>query len=99
MNIVADNQSLRVTGLDRLAASNCAEFKELIKRQLSADCRYVVLDCTTVRFIDSDGLGTLISIHKQLALHDGKVRLHEPSRVVRQLLNLLHLDEVFEIIP
>lgn len=99
MNLVADNESLRVTGLDRLGASNCSEFKELVKRHMPAGCRLVELDCTTVRFIDSDGLGTLIGIHKQLAANAGTVRLHQPSPVVRQLLRLIHLDEVFEITP
>ena len=52
-----------------------------------------------IRFIDSDGFGALISVHKSLAARAGKVRLREPLPVVRQLLRLLHFDEIFEITP
>jgi anti-anti-sigma regulatory factor len=41
----------------------------------------------------------LVGIHKRLAANDGKVRLHQPSPAVRQLLRLLHLDEIFEVTP
>ncbi|MEI7535024.1 MAG: STAS domain-containing protein [Verrucomicrobiae bacterium] len=99
MNFVADHESLHATGLDRLSASNSAEFKQQVLLRMSATCRLVELDCSTVRFIDSDGLGTLVGIHKRLAVNDGKVRLHQPSPTVRQLLRLLHLDEIFEVTP
>jgi anti-sigma B factor antagonist len=99
MNVVADNDTLRVTGLDRLGASNCAEFKQVIKLHLSEASRVVELDCAPIRFIDSDGLGSLISVHKWLAPHAGKVRLMQPLPVVRQLLKLLHFDEIFEVTP
>lgn len=99
MNFVTDHESLHATGLDRLSASNSAEFKQQVLLRMSATCRLVELDCSTVRFIDSDGLGTLVGIHKRLAANDGKVRLHQPSPTVRQLLRLLHLDEIFEVTP
>ena len=100
MNLLAASDgSLRVTGLDRLSASNCAEFKEMIKPRLADDCRLVELDCASLRFIDSDGLGTLINIHKRLAQREGKLRLCQPSPMVRQLLRMLHFDELFELTP
>ena len=99
MNFVVDNESLRVTGLDRLGASNSAEFKQQVLLRLPAKCRLVELDCSTMRYIDSDGLGTLVGIHKRLAANEGKMRLHLPSPTLRQLLRLLHLDEIFEVTP
>lgn len=100
MNLVADsNGTLRVTGLERLSAANCADFKQLLQLRLTENIRVVELDCTGLRFIDSDGLGTLITIHKHLAARAGAVRLHQPLPVVRQLLRLLRFDEIFEITP
>ena len=52
-----------------------------------------------VDYIDSGGLGTLITIHKWLVARAGQVRLHAPLPVVRQLLRLLHFDKIFEITP
>jgi anti-sigma B factor antagonist len=99
MNIVVDHDRMRVTGLDRLGASNCTEFKQMLKLHLNESCQLVEVDCALIRFIDSDGLGALISIHKWLAPRAGKLRLREPLPVVRQLLRLLHFDEIFEITP
>ena len=100
MNLVADSDgTLRVTGLDRLSASNCGEFKQLVLLRLAENVRVVELECAHLRFIDSDGLGTLITIHKRLVTCSGRVRLKQPLPVVRQLLRLLRFDEIFEIIP
>ncbi len=100
MNVVTTSDgSLRITGLDHLGAGNCAEFKELVKPRLNGECRLVELDCSAIRFIDSDGMGTLVSLNKRLALQDGKLRLSQLTPVVRQLLRLLHFDELFELTP
>jgi anti-sigma B factor antagonist len=100
MNVVADSDgTLCVTGLDRLSASNCGDFRQLVQFRLAENILVVELDCTNLRFIDSDGLGTLIIIHKRLAPRAGRVRLHQPLPVVRQLLRLLRFDEIFEITP
>lgn len=100
MNLFAASAgTLQVTGLDRLGASNCDEFKRLVQPHLTENIRVVELDCTHLRFIDSDGLGTLITIHKRLAGGAGRVRLRQPTPAVLSLLRLMRLDEVFEITP
>ena len=99
MNFVADHDVLHVTGLDCLSAMNCADFKQQLQPHLTGHCRIVELDCSTIRFIDSDGLGVLINLHRQLAAQSGGVRMLQPSPMVRHLLGLLHLDNVFEVIP
>ena len=99
MHILVDNERVRVTGLDGLGAGNCAEFKQRIKPLMTDACRVVEIDCGLIRFLDSDGLGALICIHKWLAPHNGKVRLGQTSSVVRQLLGRLRLDEIIELTP
>ena len=99
MNILVDNEYVRVTGLDGLGAGNCAEFKQRIKPLMTDACRVVEIDCAPIRFLDSDGLGALICIYKWIAPHNGKVRLGQPSPLVRQLLGRLRLDEIFELAP
>ncbi len=99
MNILVDNEYVRVTELERLSAGNGAEFKQLIKPHLTDACRVVEIDCATIRFLDSDGLGALICIHKWIAPQGGRVRLRQPLPLVRQLLERLHLDKIFEFAP
>ena len=90
---------MRVTGLDRLGASNCTEFKQMLKLHLNESCQLVEVDCALIRFIDSDGMGTLVCLHKQLTWQDGIIRLSQPTPMVRQLLRLMHFDELFELTP
>jgi len=95
----ASDGSLRATGLDRLRAGDCAEFKELVQPCLSTSCRLMELDCSTVRFMDSDGVGTFVNLHKRLSQQDGELCLSERSPIVRPLFRMLHLDELFELTP
>ncbi len=88
---------LRVTGLDRLTSTNCTYFKEMVKVKLTDQHRVVELDCSTIDFIDSDGIGALVSARKLVALRQGIVRLVGVSPMVWQLCELLKLREIFEI--
>jgi anti-anti-sigma factor len=58
----------------------------------------VELDLSKVRFLDSNGISALISIHKTMCKRGGKLRLLKPTPAVSQILHLLSLNEVFEII-
>ena len=98
MTITIENNKLLVLGLDRLSAANGDEFKELLRSQLPEACTVVEIDCSTICFVDSTGLGALIAVHKWLSPRGGKVRLMQPLPVVRQLLRLLLPDQIFEII-
>jgi len=49
-------------------------------------------------FLDSSGLGTLISLHKTLRARNGTVRLLKPAPNVQQILELTRLHRVFEIV-
>ena len=100
MNLAATSDgTLQVTGLDRLSASNCQDFKQQVQPHLAPNVRVIEIDCTSLRFVDSDGLGTLIAIHKRLTAHAGHLRLRQPLPVVRQVLQMLRFDEIFEITP
>ncbi|MEI6074094.1 MAG: STAS domain-containing protein [Verrucomicrobiota bacterium] len=100
MNLVADSGGvLRVTGLDHLGAANCGEFKQQVVSTLTDTIRVVELDCGALRYIDSDGFGSLINLHKRLGADFGCVRLLQPSPALRELLRLLRFNEIFELTP
>ena len=100
MNLTDDNDgNLKISGLERLSAANCEDFKQLVRLRLTEATRIVELDCSSLRFVDREGLGALIVAHKRLASRSGRVRLLHPLPVLRQLLQLLRVEEIFEIIP
>ena len=50
------------------------------------------------RFIDSSGLGVLLSLNKTLRTQGGILKLLNPSNAVAQLIELTRLHRVFEIV-
>ena len=81
---------------DNLDASNVREFREAMQ-SLMQDRAQVVLDMAGVKFVDSSGLGALISCLRQTNGRKGDFRLCEMSRTVRALFELMRMHRVFNI--
>ena len=56
-----------------------------------------LIDLSQVDYIDSTGLGMLISVRKQAMLSGGSVRLKGLNGLVKELFELTRLTKVFEI--
>ena len=93
-----DPQTLEISGLVELAAANAAQVRDTIRAALTPSHIRLDLDLSGVRFLDSSGLGALISLHKTLRSQNGAVRLVKPASNVRQILELTRLHRVFEIV-
>jgi anti-sigma B factor antagonist len=81
---------------DNLDASNVREFRDAVQ-SLMQDRSRVVLDMAGVKFVDSSGLGALISCLRQQNGRKGDFRLCEMSRTVRALFELMRMHRVFNI--
>ena len=92
-----DAQTTVVTGLQELVAANAAQVRDEIRAALPATTVNLDLDLSALTFLDSSGLGTLISLHKTLRSRNGTVRLLKPAPNVQQILELTRLHRVFEI--
>jgi anti-anti-sigma factor len=90
--------TLYITDLTDLGAANAALFKEVVHACLEEKHRRVDADFSTVRFVDSVGLGALLSIHRRLCERQSQLRLINPSDSVSRFLKMLHMDQVFEIV-
>jgi len=55
----------------------------------------LVIDMEGVTFVDSSGLGSVVSALKQLRTSKGDLRLAAPNQQVRVVLELTTLDRVF----
>lgn len=99
MELSVDIQNgVAVVGLfvDELDASNTAEFKEKMAPVL-AEHRAVVIDLSEVHFIDSSGLGAMLSCLRQLTEKGGDMALCGLSRSVRAAFELVRLHRVLDI--
>lgn len=81
-----------------LDASNVHEFRDALQ-VLVRDRTKVVLDLAGVKFIDSSGLGALISCLRQVNGRKGDLRLCSMSTNVRALFELMRMHRVFNIHP
>lgn len=93
-----DPQTLEVTGLKELGGAVAGTVRDKIKAALTDHHSTLDIDLSEARFIDSSGLGALISLHKTMCGRQGQVRLVNPSPTCRQLLELTRLHRTFEIV-
>lgn len=80
----------------RLDARAANDFKKLIQSLIGQGHRNLLLDLKNVQFIDSSGLGALVSCLKALG-KDGDMQLCSINPPVESLLKLTRLDRIFTV--
>lgn len=73
------------------------EFKSRVADLINRGHLFFLLDLSQVDFIDSSGLGAMISILKTLRLHNGDLVLCDLKPTVLNLLQLTRMHNVFII--
>jgi len=93
-----DGVAVAAVPVDELDASNAGEFKRDMGPVLKSNPR-LVLDLSKLRFVDSSGLGTMLSCLRQLSAQGGDLKLCAMSKQVRALFELVRMHRIFEIYP
>lgn len=92
-----DNRYLTtIEGTDRLNASIAAVVKDELSEQLVNSGYNLTLSLQNIRFIDSTGIGVLISALKAARENKGSFVLQNVNKDVYSLLTLMKLDKVFD---
>ena len=81
---------------DNLDASNVRDFRESVQGVMKNQTK-VVLDMSKIKFVDSSGLGALISCLRDTNSRKGDFRLSAMSRSVLALFELRRMHRVFSI--
>jgi anti-anti-sigma factor len=63
------------------------------------DVQHVVLDLAKVTFMDSTGLGVIVTEHKRLQHSKGSLTIFSPPSSVRRLFEITGLDDVLDVVP
>lgn len=84
---------------ERLDAHNSAEVKIEIKRLFDEGHKNILVEMKDIRFIDSSGLGALVSGFKNATTHQGSLKLSSLQPQVKSMFELTRLHRVFEIFP
>lgn len=81
----------------QLVVANRQEFKQAILDGLEQGARLVVVDFTRSPYIDSSGLGALVSLSRRLRDAGGDLRLVGLNDDLRSLFELTRLDQLFPL--
>lgn len=81
-----------------LDATVSTEFKGRIVDLIVQDNKLFLLDLSNVEFLDSSGLGALISTLKNITLQNGKIVLLGLQKPVVSLFNITRMTNVFKIV-
>lgn len=82
---------------ERLDAHNSDELKAEMNRLFESGTKDLLVDLKEVRFIDSSGLGVLVSGFKNASTHQGSIKLCSLQTQVKSMFELTRLHRVFDI--
>ena len=85
---------VNVPRLDILTASG---FKQQCEDLWQPGIALISVNLLAVQFIDSSGVGALLSLYKRLPAPNPSVKLHCVQPAVQAVIELLRLHRVFEI--
>ena len=80
----------------RLDASIAPEFKKQMEEIIQQGQRQIILDISSISFMDSSSLGAMVGILKAMG-NQGKLVINGASGVVLELFRLTRMDRVFNL--
>jgi len=90
-----DIQTIKVNEA-RIDAAVAIQFKDSVRAANDANAKRVVLDLSSVAFIDSSGLGAIVAAMKQMDAEQ-KLDLAGLTPAVDKVFRLTRMDTVFDI--
>ena len=91
------NDVLVVDVEGQLIVGNRQELKQKVLEELENGERKFIIDFEKTGYIDSSGLGVLVSLSKKIREQGGELRLANLNEDLRTLFELTKLDTLFQI--
>ena len=89
-----DGKAIVIECPERLDVSAAEDFRKGMTEIVQKGCHMLVLDLGNTTFMDSSGLGAIVSRIATTRSNRGDIRLACPSEFVLKLLDITHLDKV-----
>lgn len=80
-----------------LDSTQAIKFREEVNQLVAGGAQIVLVDLKDVTFVDSSGLGALVSALKVVRSAGGKLCICSINEQVRMLFELTSMDRVFEV--
>ncbi len=95
-NISGEQATLNLEG--KITFENSGELRNRVKAILSElSLKHLTFNLAGVRFVDSSGLGLLVSIKNTMVKRNGSFTINDTTETVRNIMNQTGLDKYFEI--
>lgn len=86
-----------VAVIGQLVVGNRQEFKQSVLDEVERGARRILVDFSETGYVDSSGLGALVSLNKRLREAGGELRLAALNEDMRTLFELTRLDTLFRL--
>ena len=100
-----DIRCLEQNGVAQLALTgkmdlvNAVEVKEKVKALLGQNRTTIHIDMGGVDFINSSGLGAMVSMLKEIRMRQGRLTVSNLAPYIVEIFDITQLSHVFEIYP
>jgi anti-sigma B factor antagonist len=100
MKILQIDGTLNASMIEQLGAAEADLFQEEIEAAMSPELKAIEIDFSDTSFVDSHGLGALLTVHRTACSRHGDVplRVVNPKPSVQQILELTRMHRVFQIV-
>lgn len=87
---------LALISSESLVADNTKDFKREISPLLESNAK-IVLDMSQLQFVDSSGIGAILSCMKHLSVSGGELKLCSVTKQVRSIFEMVRLHWVVDM--
>ncbi len=94
-----DSEVLVVKADGGLNAQTTEGFVEELEKLVKDGLRKIIVDCSSLDYISSYGLGVLVLLHSHLANHGGDVKIASVKGMIVEVMRMTKLNKLFEIYP
>ncbi|MCD6249356.1 MAG: STAS domain-containing protein [candidate division Zixibacteria bacterium] len=95
---IREQENVAILSLSgRLDLASGATLKEHLKKLTDEKTIQIHLNLAEVEFINSSGLGALVSIMKEIRLLKGRLTLSNLASYVQEIFEITQLSHIFEI--
>ncbi len=92
-----EGRILNISIIGELDARSSIQLDEVLKEAFETENFKLVVNCESLRYISSAGLGVFISHFENFKQQNGKIVLFNMSAKILQVFEILGLDKVMEI--
>lgn len=84
---------------DFLAEPDQNDFRSVVKNLIDDGSRHIIVNLGDIRHVNSCGLGSMVCAMVMMKKSGGDVRFIGVNRDVGKILEITHLDRVFQVFP